>query len=210
MNFLQKLLQGIAFVPAVVSGIEGLFGSRSGREKKDSAISFVTTALQLSEAVANREIVDEEKFKEGLSKVIEGTVACLTRPVGRERISSRNNGGVLMRKLFTIVLVLGVLPLENQARDVAAALSGSIVAAQAKYQGSCTANPSQQICQAINRGVSGENALITAVETYCGWAVTPAPPDPNAKCVAVKSAQAVLQAAVANALALTLQIKGAL
>jgi len=77
MNFLQKLLQGIAFVPAVVSGIEGLFGSRSGLEKKDSAISFVTTALQLSEAVANREIVDEEKFKEGLSKVIEGTVACL-------------------------------------------------------------------------------------------------------------------------------------
>ncbi len=121
-----------------------------------------------------------------------------------------------MRKLFTIALALGVLPmlacspLENQARDVAAALSGSIVAAQAKYQGSCTANPSQQICQAINRGVSVENALVTAVETYCGWAVTPAPPDPNAKCVPAKSAQAVLQAAVANALALTLQIKGAL
>jgi hypothetical protein len=121
-----------------------------------------------------------------------------------------------MRKLFTIVLVLGVLPmlacspLENQARDAAAALSGSIVAAQAKYQGNCTANPSQPICQAINRGVSGENALITAVETYCGWAVTPAPPDPNAKCVAVKSAQGVLQAAVANAASLTLQIKGAL
>jgi hypothetical protein len=77
MNFLQKLLQGIAFIPAVVSGIEGLFGSRTGREKKDSAISFVTTALQLSEAVANREIVDEEKFKGGLSKVIDGTVECL-------------------------------------------------------------------------------------------------------------------------------------
>ena len=77
MNFLQKLLQGIAFVPAVVSGIEGLFGSHSGREKKDSALSFVTAALQLSEAVANREIVDEDKFKEGLSKVIDGTVDCL-------------------------------------------------------------------------------------------------------------------------------------
>ncbi len=57
--------------------VEGLFGNRSGREKKDSAISFVTTALQLSESVANREIVDEEKFKEGLSKVIDGTVECL-------------------------------------------------------------------------------------------------------------------------------------
>jgi len=77
MNFLQKLLQGIAFVPAVVSGIEGLFGSRSGREKKESAISFVTTALQLTEAVGNREILDEAMFKEGLSKVIDGTVECL-------------------------------------------------------------------------------------------------------------------------------------
>jgi hypothetical protein len=77
MSFLQKLLQGIAFIPAVVSGIEGLFGNRSGREKKDSAISFVTTALQLSEAVSSRDIVDEEKFKEGLSKVIDGTVECL-------------------------------------------------------------------------------------------------------------------------------------
>ncbi len=121
-----------------------------------------------------------------------------------------------MRKLLTVALVLGVLPmlacspLENQARDAAAALSGSIVAAQTKYQGSCAANPSQQICQAINRGVSGENALVSAVETYCGWAVTLAPPDPTAKCVPVQSAQAALQAAVANATALTVQIKGAL
>jgi hypothetical protein len=121
-----------------------------------------------------------------------------------------------MRKYFMIVLALGVLPmvacspLENQARDVAAALSGSIVAAQSKYQESCRANPSQAICQAINRGVSGENALLTAVETYCGWAVTPPPLDPNAKCVPVKSASVTLQTAIANAAALTIQIKGAL
>lgn len=121
-----------------------------------------------------------------------------------------------MGRVFTIVLALGLLPMlacspvESEARDAAAALSGSIVAAQTKYQGSCTANPSQQICQAINRGVSGENALVTAVETYCGWAVTAAPPDPNTKCVPVKSAQAALQTAIANAAALTLQIKGAL
>ena len=77
MNFLQKLLQGIAFIPALVNSIEGLFGSHSGQEKKASAVAFVSTALQLSEAVANREIVDEAKFREGLSKVIDGTVACL-------------------------------------------------------------------------------------------------------------------------------------
>jgi hypothetical protein len=77
MNFLQKLLQGISFVPAIVNSIEGLFGGQSGQQKKDSAVSFVTAALQLTEAVANREIVDEAKFKEGLSKVIDGTVECL-------------------------------------------------------------------------------------------------------------------------------------
>lgn len=77
MNFLQKLLQGIAFVPAVVNSIEGLFGNRSGQEKKESALSFVSAALQLSEAISAREIVDEEKFKAGLSKVVDGTVECL-------------------------------------------------------------------------------------------------------------------------------------
>jgi len=77
MDFLQKLLQGISFVPAIVNSIEGLFGNQSGQQKKDSAVSFVTAALQLTEAVANREIVDEVKFKEGLSKVIDGTVECL-------------------------------------------------------------------------------------------------------------------------------------
>jgi hypothetical protein len=77
MDFLQKLLQGISFVPAIVNSIEGLFGSQSGQQKKDSAVSFVAAALQLTEAVANREIMDEAKFKEGLSKVIDGTVECL-------------------------------------------------------------------------------------------------------------------------------------
>jgi hypothetical protein len=77
MDFLQKLLQGIAFIPAVVNSIENLFGSQSGQEKKNSAISFVAAALQLTDAVANREIVDEVKFREGLSKLVDGTVECL-------------------------------------------------------------------------------------------------------------------------------------
>jgi hypothetical protein len=77
MEFVSKLLQGIAFIPAVVNGIEGLFGGRSGAEKKDAAMSFVSAALQLSDAVTSRHIVDEDKFKEGLSKVIDGTVLCL-------------------------------------------------------------------------------------------------------------------------------------
>ena len=81
MDFLQKLLQGISFIPAVVNSIEGLFGSQSGEQKKDSAISFVAAALQMTEAIANREIVDEIKFKDGLGKIVDGTVECLNASI---------------------------------------------------------------------------------------------------------------------------------
>ncbi len=77
MNFLAKLLRGIAFVPAVVHGIEALFGGKSGNEKKEAALSFVGAALNMSEAISNREIVDENKFQEGLGKIIDGVVQCL-------------------------------------------------------------------------------------------------------------------------------------
>ncbi len=77
MNFLAKLLRGIAFIPAVVQGIEGLFGNRSGNEKKEAALSFVGAALSLTEAISQRDIVDEAKFRAGLSKIIDGTVDCL-------------------------------------------------------------------------------------------------------------------------------------
>jgi hypothetical protein len=63
--------------PAGSNGNEGLFGSRSGADKKDAALSFVSAALSLTDAVTNRQVVDEGKFKEGLGKIIDGTVQCL-------------------------------------------------------------------------------------------------------------------------------------
>ena len=81
MNFISTLLRGISFVPAVVSGIEGLFGSKSGDQKKEAALSFVQAALSMTDAIACRQIVDENKFKEGLTKVIDGTVECLNASV---------------------------------------------------------------------------------------------------------------------------------
>lgn len=121
-----------------------------------------------------------------------------------------------MNKVTVVVMVvaaavmMGCSPIEGQARDTAAALQGSLVAAQRQYQASCAANSSQPVCQLIDRGVSGENALITAVEAYCGWTAGVAPANPTQTCVPVKSAQAALVAAIANATTLTLEIKGAL
>jgi hypothetical protein len=77
MDFLAQLLRGIAFVPALVNGIEGLFGTKSGAEKKNAAMSFLENALATVDACAAREIIDPEKFRTGISQIIDGTVMCL-------------------------------------------------------------------------------------------------------------------------------------
>ena len=77
MNFLGKLLSGIAFIPAVVHGIEALFGSKSGAEKKEAALSFTASAISVTDAIANRQILDPDKFRDGLGKIIDGVVQCL-------------------------------------------------------------------------------------------------------------------------------------
>jgi hypothetical protein len=77
MDFLSQLLRGIAFVPALVNGIEGLFSNKPGAEKKDAAMSFLQNALSTVDAVAAREIVNPDQFKDGISKIIDGTVQCL-------------------------------------------------------------------------------------------------------------------------------------
>ncbi len=76
MNFLNQLLRGISFIPALVSGIEGLLGGRSGAEKKDAAMSFLENALATVDAIAAREIVSPEEFRSGISKIVDGTVQC--------------------------------------------------------------------------------------------------------------------------------------
>ena len=85
MDFLTQLLRGIAFVPALVSGIEGLFACKSGREKKDAAMSFLENALATMDAVAAREIIDPVKFRDGISKIVDGTVQCLNASTWAKR-----------------------------------------------------------------------------------------------------------------------------
>jgi hypothetical protein len=77
MNFLGKLLSAISFVPAVVHGVEALFGSKSGVEKKEAALSFASSAVSMTDAVMNKQIVDADKFRDGLGKIIDGVVQCL-------------------------------------------------------------------------------------------------------------------------------------
>ena len=91
MNFLNQLLKGIGFIPPLVSAIETLFRGKSGAEKKDAAMMFLQNALATVDAVAAREIVNPEGFKEGISKIIDGTVECLNASTWAKHDT---NGGV--------------------------------------------------------------------------------------------------------------------
>ncbi len=109
-----------------------------------------------------------------------------------------------MKRVLSVVLVLMLLlasvgcELAKTGRDTAAALSGAIESAQNKHLDECKANPTLPVCTSINRAVAAQNALITALETYCGWSVNE-PPPLDSKCVPVKSAEGALQAALNNA-----------
>jgi hypothetical protein len=75
MNFLARLLRGIAYVPAIVHGTEAIFGSKTGANKKDAALAMVSSAVGLTDALANKDVLQPDKFQEGMSQIIDGVVA---------------------------------------------------------------------------------------------------------------------------------------
>jgi len=81
MIFMNKLLQAIAFVPSLVTAMEGLLAHRSGSDKRDAVMSFLQSALSMSDALGQKEIVDEAQFRQGLSQIISGTVLCFNSSV---------------------------------------------------------------------------------------------------------------------------------
>ena len=56
---------------------EGMCANKSGAEKKDAAMSFLQDALAMSDAIAAREIIQPEQFKNGISQIIDGVVLCM-------------------------------------------------------------------------------------------------------------------------------------
>ena len=81
MNFLPTLLRGISLIPAMVQALEGVFGAKSGANKKAAALSFIQNAVSATGPAAPAYIVDNIKFEDGLGKVIDGVVECLNASV---------------------------------------------------------------------------------------------------------------------------------
>jgi hypothetical protein len=85
MNFLKIFLRTITLIPGVVQGTEGLFGAKSGEQKKKAAVEIVGAAINIADAVTEKHIADANKFTEGLSMVIDGVVACLNASLWANR-----------------------------------------------------------------------------------------------------------------------------
>jgi hypothetical protein len=81
---LAALLLPVAAIgqaPTLCQITEGLFGAKSGNDKKAAALSFVQSAVGAADAITSKNIVDANKFQDGLGKVIDGVVACLNASV---------------------------------------------------------------------------------------------------------------------------------
>jgi hypothetical protein len=63
--------------PGMTQVVEGLFGHKSGADKRNTALTLVQNTIQATDAVTGKDIVDPAKFQDGLGKVIDGVVQCL-------------------------------------------------------------------------------------------------------------------------------------
>ncbi len=81
MNFLKLFLRGIALLPSLVQGIEQLYGAKTGADKRTAAIEVVSSAIQMTDAIAAKTIVNADDFTKGLGSVVDGVVACLNASI---------------------------------------------------------------------------------------------------------------------------------
>ena len=66
MDFLKLFLRGIGLLPSVIQSVEAMFGVKSGEQKKHAVLSIVTTAINIVDAVEQKQIVDADGFSAGL------------------------------------------------------------------------------------------------------------------------------------------------
>ena len=81
MNFLKLFLRGIAILPSLIQGIEQIYGAKTGADKRTAALEIVSSAIQMTDAVAAKTIVNADGFTTGLGSIIDGVVACLNASI---------------------------------------------------------------------------------------------------------------------------------
>lgn len=78
--FIGKLFHGLTKLPGIIQVVEGLVGA-AGSTKHEQAANMVKEAIGVGEAIAQKDIVDEQLFSDGLNDTIGGIVKLLNASV---------------------------------------------------------------------------------------------------------------------------------
>ena len=81
MEFLKLFLRSISLLPSLIQGVESLYGAKTGAQKKDAALSIVSSSINMADAVSTRQIADAPKFTAGLNMVVDGVVECVNASI---------------------------------------------------------------------------------------------------------------------------------
>lgn len=81
MNFLGKLTQAITLFPFMIQGAEAIFGKGNGKSKQDKALELFNLTAGITEAIAQKDIVDQAKFTEGVKELNDAIVKVLNASI---------------------------------------------------------------------------------------------------------------------------------
>lgn len=79
--FLSILLKSIALVPAIITGIENIFGAGNGKTKSTKVNETMDMIMQTANFVASKDIVDVSEFDAGKQDMINGIVRMLNASI---------------------------------------------------------------------------------------------------------------------------------
>ena len=87
-NKIIEILRIINLIPTAVLAVESIIkGSGRGSEKALNVQARIMTALETSEFITDRDIVDDKKFRRGLKKISDGIVDVLNSSLWAKRQS---------------------------------------------------------------------------------------------------------------------------
>lgn len=81
MNFLSKLITAINMLPFIVQGVESIFGKGNGKTKQEKAIELFNFSAGVTEAIAQKDIVDQDAFSDGAKQLNDAVIKMLNASI---------------------------------------------------------------------------------------------------------------------------------
>ena len=81
MNFLSRFLQAVNLIPALIAGFESIFGAGNGKTKSQKVMDTFNFAAGITDAIAQKEIVDQKAFSEAVQGINDNVVKALNASV---------------------------------------------------------------------------------------------------------------------------------